>query len=92
MVMLSSRVPKLGVIKIMAQDTENKDDQKSIIKAFAVLKIGFAAIFSILLGFFIGFYIDAKLGTKMVFTITFLLLGIACGYYMAYREVMKIIQ
>ena len=76
----------------MLQDNEKEDDRKNIIKAFGILKIGFTAIFSILVGFLIGLYIDSRLGTKMVFTIVFLLLGIAGGYYAAYKEVMKIIQ
>ena len=74
------------------EDNEEKDT-RSLLRAFGVLKIGFVAILSILAGFSIGYYIDTKLQMKTpIFMIIFTLAGVAGGYYMAYREIMKIIQ
>jgi len=72
---------------------DNQKDRRNVLRAFGVLKIGFVTIGSILLGFSIGYYIDAKLQIEApVFMIIFMILGIAGGYYAAYREIMKIVK
>jgi ATP synthase protein I len=44
---------------------------------------------SILICFAIGYYLDKWLGTKGLFIIIFILLGVAGGGYNAYRQIME---
>ena len=75
----------------MSEDEER--DKLSVVRAFGVLKIGFVAIASILLGCAIGYFIDRMLRLERhIFMIVFMILGIAGGYYAAYREIMKVMK
>jgi ATP synthase protein I len=72
---------------------DEQRDKLSVVRAFGVLKIGFVAIASILLGCAIGYLIDTMLGLERhIFMIVFMILGIAGGYYAAYREIMKVMK
>jgi len=72
---------------------DEEKDKLSVVRAFGVLKIGFVAIASILLGCVIGYLIDMMVHIEShVFMIVFMILGIAGGYYAAYREIMKVMK
>jgi ATP synthase protein I len=40
----------------------------------------------------IGYYLDKWIGTKPLFTVVFILLGIAGGGYTAYRQIMEVAE
>ena len=54
-----------------------------------VTQVGLTMAGCILFCFAIGYYLDKWLGTKGLFIIIFILLGIAGGGYTAYRQIME---
>jgi len=52
-----------------------------------VTQIGLTVIICILLSLLIGRYIDLKLGTQGIFTVVFILIGIAAGFVSVYRQI-----
>jgi len=50
-------------------------------------EIGLVIVISILTGVTVGYYLDRFIGTRFVFTLAFLLVGIASGFVSAYRLV-----
>ncbi len=54
-----------------------------------ITQIGLTIIFSILAGLFIGLALDRFFNTKGIFLILFLLMGIAGGFYNAYKQILK---
>ena len=55
-----------------------------------VMQVGLTFAGSLLFCFAIGFYLDKWLGTKPLFIIIFIILGIAGGGYTVYRQIMEI--
>ncbi len=55
-----------------------------------VMQLGLTMAGSILFCFAVGYYLDKWLGTKGIFLVIFILLGIAGGGYTVYREVNKL--
>ncbi|MEJ2724460.1 MAG: AtpZ/AtpI family protein [Deltaproteobacteria bacterium] len=66
-----------------------KTDKAWLENIALVTQLGLTMAGSILLCFAIGYYLDKWLGTKGVFIVVFLLLGIAGGGYTAYRQIME---
>lgn len=57
-----------------------KRDNKGIYQGLAlVTQLGITIITSIFLGLFIGRFIDKKVGTEMIFTLIFLVIGAGGG-------------
>lgn len=50
-----------------------------------ITELGFTVGFSILIGIGVGWWLDGKLGTKPIFTIIGLFLGLASAGYNLYR-------
>ncbi len=50
-----------------------------------ITELGFTVGFSILIGIGVGWWLDSKLGTKPIFTIIGLFLGLASAGYNLYR-------
>ncbi|MEE9436616.1 MAG: AtpZ/AtpI family protein [Candidatus Adiutricales bacterium] len=55
-----------------------------------VTQIGLTMAGSIILCFFIGYFLDKWLGTRGIFLIIFILLGIAGGGWTVYRQIMRL--
>ncbi|MEE9557805.1 MAG: AtpZ/AtpI family protein [Candidatus Adiutricales bacterium] len=55
-----------------------------------VTQIGLTMAGSIILCFFIGYFLDKWLGTRGIFLIIFILLGIAGGGWTVYRTIMQL--
>lgn len=55
-----------------------------------VTQIGLTMAGSIVLCFFIGYFLDKWLGTRGIFLIIFILLGIAGGGWTVYRQIMQL--
>jgi len=53
-----------------------------------VTRLGLVMIFWILAGLFIGLFLDRRFGGGGLWMILFVLLGIAAGFYSAYRLIM----
>ena len=61
---------------------------KEIFKSLALLtEIGLVLVICIGGGMLLGVYLDKILGTKALFTILLLLIGIASGFWSVYRMV-----
>lgn len=54
-----------------------------------VTQLGLTMVGSVVVAFFMGRWIDRLLGLTTVFTLIFLLLGVASGFYSAYRLIME---
>ncbi len=54
-----------------------------------ITQVGLSVISSILLGLWIGIKLDKWLGTKYIFSIIMILLGIASGFLQAYKLINK---
>ncbi len=52
-----------------------------------VTQVGLTIIICILLSLWIGRYIDTWLGTKGIFSIVFILIGIAAGFVSVYKQI-----
>ena len=57
-----------------------------------VTQVGLTIAGSILFCLLIGYYLDKWLGTKPLFILVFILLGIAGGGYTAYRQIMEVTE
>lgn len=55
-----------------------------------ITQIGLNIVVSVLLGAVIGVFLDNRLGTQVIFTLLFILLGGAAGLYSSYRMLIKI--
>ena len=61
---------------------------KEIFKSLALLtEIGLVLVICIGGGLLLGVHLDSKLGTKALFTIALLLVGIGSGFWTVYRMV-----
>ncbi len=67
------------------------NNYKILIEQMAlVTQIGLTMAGSIILCFFIGYFLDKWLGTRGIFLIIFILLGIAGGGWTVYRQIMQL--
>ena len=66
-----------------------KTDKAWLENIALVSQLGLTMAGCILFCFAIGYYLDKWLGTKGLFIVVFLLLGIAGGGYTAYRQIME---
>lgn len=59
----------------------SKKDNRHILKNLALItQIGLSMVIPIIIGVYLGGFIDDKVGTKMVFRLIFLLLGVATAF------------
>ncbi len=71
----------------------NKKKLPDIFPTFALFtRLGLGMAVPIVLAALAGEYLDQRLGTRYIFLILFLLLGIASGFVFAYRQVILIIN
>ncbi len=69
----------------------NGNNYKILLEQMAlVTQIGLTMAGSIILCFFIGYFLDKWLGTRGIFLIIFILLGIAGGGWTVYRQIMQL--
>lgn len=54
-----------------------------------ITQVGLTVIFSILIGLGIGLFLDKIFKTKGIFLILFLIIGIAGGFYSAYKQIVR---
>ena len=54
-----------------------------------VTQLGLVVVGTILAGLVIGYFIDKKFETAPVFTVVFIVLGIAAGLFNAYQMIMR---
>ncbi len=57
------------------------------IKAIALTSLGWQLALSIFGGAFLGYYLDRVIGTRYIFTLIFLLIGVLAGYYNLYKYI-----
>jgi ATP synthase protein I len=58
-----------------------KKDNRNVFKNLALItQIGLSMVIPIIIGVYLGGFIDDKVGTKMVFRLIFLLLGVATAF------------
>lgn len=55
-----------------------------------VMQVGLTMVGCIVFCFFVGFYVDKWLGLRGVFTTIFILLGIAGGANVCYRQILEV--
>jgi Uncharacterized protein conserved in bacteria len=68
-------------------DKKKNSSFNSVLEAFAFIpQISFTIVTPIILGALAGHWLDGKLGTGMIFLLILLCLGIAGGFYGAYRQ------
>lgn len=67
---------------------DKKDQKKQIwVKAVALTSLGWQLALSIFGGVFVGYHLDRWIGTRYIFTLLFLFLGILAGYYNLYKYI-----
>ena len=54
-----------------------------------VTQLGLVVVMTIIVGFVIGVSIDKKFSTSPVFTVVFIVVGIASGLFNAYQMIMR---
>ena len=69
-----------------------KKDREWIDNIALVSQVGLTMAGSILLCLAIGYFLDKWLGTKGLFAIVFILLGIAGGGYTVYRQIDEVLN
>lgn len=70
-------------------DDKDKERRKMYLTVADLSTMGFAMVFSIILGLIAGFYLDSKLGTEPILTFIFLFGGIMAGFRMMYKTYMR---
>lgn len=68
----------------MDNKTENKTN---FIKGLSLLSLGWELAIPIFIGVLLGYQLDKLLGSRLVFTIVLLLLGITTGFYNLYKVI-----
>ena len=71
------------------KDREKRDRKKMYLTVADLSTMGFAMVFSIVIGLIAGFYLDRYLGTEPIFTFVFLFGGIMAGFGMMYKTYMR---
>jgi len=65
---------------------DKKPENKSkFIRGLSLLSLGWELALPIFIGVLLGYQLDKWIGTRLVFTIILLLLGIAAGFYNLYK-------
>lgn len=60
---------------------KKKEDNRSALKNLALIsQLGISMVTPILLGVYIGQWIDGRMGTKGIFMLVFILLGVGGGF------------
>ncbi len=54
-----------------------------------ITQVGLTVVFSILIGLLIGIFLDKFFKTKGIFLVLFLIIGIAGGFYSAYKQILR---
>ena len=54
-----------------------------------ISQLGLTVVFSILIGLLIGISLDKLFKTKWIFLVLFLIIGIAGGFYNAYKQILR---
>ena len=67
-----------------------KESRKIFEQLVLVSQLGLTMVGSIGLGFAIGYFLDKWLGTRGIFLILFILLGIVGGGYTVYRQIREL--
>ncbi|MBI5178217.1 MAG: AtpZ/AtpI family protein [Nitrospinae bacterium] len=67
----------------------NKDKRPNYVEYTLLAGVGTQLAVSIFVGFGVGYWLDKWLGTRPVFMVVFLLLGVAAGFLNVYRTVRK---
>jgi ATP synthase protein I len=73
----------------MTDDKARKERKKMYLTVADLSTMGFAMVFSIVLGLIAGFYLDRYFGTEPIFTFIFLFGGIMAGFRMMYKTYMR---
>lgn len=55
-----------------------------------ITQVGLTIVVSVIVCAFLGVFLDNLLGTKVLFTLLLIFLGLASGLYSSYRMLMKI--
>lgn len=59
----------------------NKKNNKNIFKNLSLItQVGLSIVTPIILGVYLGGFIDKKIGTDMIFTLIFIILGAGAGF------------
>ena len=67
-----------------------KESRKIFEQLTLVSQLGLTMVGSIGLGFAIGYFLDKWLGTRGIFLVLFILLGIGGGGYTVYRQIREL--
>lgn len=67
-----------------------KNNKEWIENLTIVMQLGLTMAGCIVFCFFVGFYLDKWLGLRGVFTTVFILLGIAGGAHVCYRQIREV--
>ncbi len=73
-------INKLKLKEVIYIKNNNSTDKNFLKNITLISQIGLSMITPILLGVYIGQFIDKKVGTKGIFTIIFLLIGVGGGF------------
>lgn len=71
------------------KDRERRERKKMYLTVADLSTMGFAMVFSIVLGLIAGFYLDGYFGTEPILTFIFLFGGILAGFRMMYKTYMR---
>jgi predicted F0F1-ATPase subunit len=66
---------------------EKAENKTNFIKGLSLLSLGWELAIPIFIGVLLGYQLDKLLGTRLVFTLILLLLGIATGFYNLYKVI-----
>jgi ATP synthase protein I len=69
----------------MGEDDRKKGKFENFKDLYLVSSVGIQLVVSIFIGLAFGIYLDSKIGTSPIFTIIFLLFGIAAGFMNLFR-------
>ncbi len=69
----------------MGEDDKKKGKFENLKDLYLVSSVGIQLVVSIFIGLAFGIYLDSKFGTSPLFTIIFLLFGIAAGFMNLFR-------
>ena len=67
-----------------------KEEDKGLLRTIAMLStLGLTMVFATLIGLAIGIWLDGKFNTSPWFTLIFLVIGIAAGFYKVIQVVIR---
>lgn len=72
--------------------TRKQNDLNWLRELSLVSQLGITMVMSIACFFVAGFFLDKWLNTKPIFSLIFILLGIASGGYLIYKQIMEILS